>query len=434
MPSDSAGTSESGSEAVQFVATANSKGDASWPESTSGYLPRGNPCAQCGEPIAAPGMDRKRSAPHLLSLALPGLRLPVRGGGVLRATHRTEPIAAWRPESPWRSGGRLPALLAHRQLNANDQSVRLPVVAATARRHAPARWCARSTGRDRSPAASSMLRASSPRTNGSSMTSLRASEMPGPSSSTSMVTVSGDTPQADRGLRAEPDRVLDQIGDAAMQIVGPHRRHGMFRAVIGDLVSHVGELIGDQLQRGRDIDQRHGFELAVVAQEGEHGFQHRAHLVEIAQHAAAMHVVLDEFGAQPHPGDRRAQIVADRGQHLGAVVDQGGDALPHPVERLGHRADFFRAAFGQRRGGAVQAEILGGLRERRQRRGQGARGPQAEQGDADDGEQQGQSSTVRPRTDAAAGPAGSWRKSSRRPAARCRPCGICRSCASEKIR
>ena len=99
-------------------------------------------------------------------------------------------------------------------------------------------------------------------------------------------------------------------------------------------------------------------------------------------------VVLDEFGAQPHPGDRRPQIVADGGQHLGAVVDQSGDPLPHPVERLGHRANFFGAAFGQRRGGAVQAETFGGLGEGRQRRRQGARGPQAEQGDADDREQQ----------------------------------------------
>src|ERR1700730_15079443 len=31
-----------------------------------------------------PRMDRKRSAPHLLSLVLRGLRLPFRGGGVLR--------------------------------------------------------------------------------------------------------------------------------------------------------------------------------------------------------------------------------------------------------------------------------------------------------------------------------------------------------------
>ena len=30
------------------------KGRASWPEPNLGYLPHGNPCAQCGKPIAAP--------------------------------------------------------------------------------------------------------------------------------------------------------------------------------------------------------------------------------------------------------------------------------------------------------------------------------------------------------------------------------------------
>ena len=101
-----------------------------------------------------------------------------------------------------------------------------------------------------------------------------------------------------------------------------------------------------------------------------------------------MGLVLDEFGAKAHSCDRRAQIVADRGEHFGAVVDQAGDALAHAIERARDRADFLRPAFGQRRGAAVEAETLGGLGEGRQRRGQRARRPQAEQGDADDGKQQ----------------------------------------------
>src|SRR6202035_4515463 len=36
--------------------------------------------------------------------------------------------------------------------------------------------------------------------------------------------------EADRGFRAEPDGVLDQVGYAAMQIVGPHRSHRVFGA------------------------------------------------------------------------------------------------------------------------------------------------------------------------------------------------------------
>ncbi len=119
---------------------------------------------------------------------------------------------------------------------------------------------------------------------------------------------------------------------------GPHRRHGVLGALIDHLVSYVGELIGDQLQRAGDVGERHGFEPAIVAQEGEHRLQHRSHLVEVAQHPAAVSLILDEFGTQAHPGDRRAQVVADRRQHLGAVVDQRGDALPHPVQRLRRRS------------------------------------------------------------------------------------------------
>ncbi len=64
-----------------------------------------------------------------------------------------------------------------------------------------------------------MVRASSPRTNGCSISCLRASEMPGPSSSTSMTSLAPSTIEADRHLGAEAHRVLDEVGDAAMQIV-----------------------------------------------------------------------------------------------------------------------------------------------------------------------------------------------------------------------
>ena len=157
---------------------------------------------------------------------------------------------------------------------------------------------------------------------------------------------------------------------------------------IGHPFRHIRELIGDELQRARDVGQRRRREPAVVAQERQHLFQHRAHLVEIGKHAAAMRRVLDELGAQAHPRDRRAQIVADRGEHPGAIIHQSGDALAHAVERLRHRADFLGAAFGKRRGRAVQAESFGGAGKRRQRCGKRPRGPDAEQRDADDGKQQ----------------------------------------------
>jgi len=64
MASDS-GTGESGSEAVPFVSTANSKGRCGMAKIDVRYLPRGNPCAQCGEPIAAP--DWVENGPRRIS-------------------------------------------------------------------------------------------------------------------------------------------------------------------------------------------------------------------------------------------------------------------------------------------------------------------------------------------------------------------------------
>ncbi len=51
--------------------------------------------------------------------------------------------------------------------------------------------------------------------------------------------------------------------------------------------------------------------------------------------------------AQAQPGDRRAQIVADRGEHLRAVVDQPPDAGAHPVEGAGDGEHLLRTGLGQ---------------------------------------------------------------------------------------
>ncbi len=73
------------------------------------------------------------------------------------------------------------------------------------------------------PAASSIFRASSPRTNGSSITSLRASEMPGPSSSTSIVKLSGEA------LRRIGYRSSSSDRGAAAAGAAPHGHHGHHR-------------------------------------------------------------------------------------------------------------------------------------------------------------------------------------------------------------
>ena len=66
-------------------------------------------------------------------------------------------------------------------------------------------------------------------------------------------------------MPAEPDRIVHEVADAAVEVVGSRGRHCMGGTDIVDLVSHVGELIGNKLQRACDIDERHRFKLPVVA-------------------------------------------------------------------------------------------------------------------------------------------------------------------------
>jgi hypothetical protein len=65
MASDGAGTGKSGIEAVPFVSTAKQQGRCAMAKIDVRYLPRGNPCAQCSMPIAAPDWIENR--PHRTS-------------------------------------------------------------------------------------------------------------------------------------------------------------------------------------------------------------------------------------------------------------------------------------------------------------------------------------------------------------------------------
>ena len=83
-------------------------------------------------------------------------------------------------------------------------------------------------------------------------------------------------------------------------------------------------------------------------------------------------LVLDELGAQAQGRDRRAQIVRDRRQHAGAVLDEALQAGMHAVEGAGRLAHVGRPALGHRRHRLAAAEPLGGGRELRHRPGQAA--------------------------------------------------------------
>ena len=68
----------------------------------------------------------------------------------------------------------------------------------------------------------------------------------------------------------------------------------------------------------------------------------------------------DQLELELHPGQRRAQVVADRRQHLGALADVAQDAMAHQVEGMRGLADLERAARPEVADVAALAEAVGG--------------------------------------------------------------------------
>ncbi len=101
----------------------------------------------------------------------------------------------------------------------------------------------------------------------------------------------------------------------------------------------------------------------IVAREGKGRFDHALHVVEVGQHLVALLLVLDELGAQPQAGDRRAQVVRDGRQHLRAVLDEAANALLHLVEGARGPAHLHRSRLAQRWRIDVHAQALRGSGE-----------------------------------------------------------------------
>ena len=208
----------------------------------SGYLPRENPCAQCGKPIAKPDwIESVQAAPPISGIAAPATIASRRS----RST-KTHPDSR-RPDlfttlrfrrEPYRFARN--AMFANVLASAAERCSAEPAIesarsahaaagrAATARRHARARWRWRSKGRGRSrwprPCCARRRRARTApaysllRIRNAGAVVLDVDGEPGP-----------PIREADRRFGAEPHRIFDQIGDAAMQIVRPHRGHRMVR-------------------------------------------------------------------------------------------------------------------------------------------------------------------------------------------------------------
>ena len=105
----------------------------------------------------------------------------------------------------------------------------------------------------------------------------------------------------------------------------------------------------------------------------------RVHRIEVLPELVAQRLVGHQVRAQPHPRDRRLQVVRDRRQDLHPLGGVAGDALLHRVEGARGMGHFGRAVLGDQARREVRAEIVGRRRQRVQRpRHQPHRHPGAE--------------------------------------------------------
>ena len=102
--------------------------------------------------------------------------------------------------------------------------------------------------------------------------------------------------------------------------------------------------------------------LRVAAGEGEELGEHPLHLVDVLAQALGLLALVHQRQRQLHPGQRRAQVVADARQHRGALLDLPLDARAHVQKRAGRAADLLGAGGAERQRTAL-AEGLGGFGE-----------------------------------------------------------------------
>ena len=100
---------------------------------------------------------------------------------------------------------------------------------------------------------------------------------------------------------------------------------------------------------------------AVAARERQIGLQHRRHLVDVLAHGVDFRAVADQRQLELEAGEDGAQIVADAGQHRGALLDRTLDARLHFQKRLRGAADFACPAGPEIRRLAPFAETFSGI-------------------------------------------------------------------------
>ena len=142
------------------------------------------------------------------------------------------------------------------------------------------------------------------------------------------------------------DAIVHQVGDAARKRIGlhPHRAatsadepHG--RAQILGILGHAGE-------QGIDVDDRPFLSRFGAARQIQPFAHQRQHCLMIGQQPFAKFDIVDQFQPQPHAGQRRLEIMADRRQQLRAFGKARPRPALHQIEGGQGGAHLLRAALG----------------------------------------------------------------------------------------
>ncbi len=149
--------------------------------------------------------------------------------------------------------------------------------------------------------------------------------MPGPSSSTVIVSQRWSRwPVIAIDVR-EARRVRHEIGEAALERRRPHRDDRMaVERDAGRVAVALG--VGLQLVEERRHVGRRRLLAGVAAREGEIGLEHAAHLVDVLLHRLDLAAVAEQRQFELEAGEDGAQVVRDAGQHRGALLDRALDA------------------------------------------------------------------------------------------------------------
>ena len=141
--------------------------------------------------------------------------------------------------------------------------------------------------------------------------------------------------------------VFREIAHGARDFARAAFAHHGSRRLGADVDAHVLQFAAERARDFGEIDVGARFFAGAGARERERLLGERSISSTEREQALALGFVFDQFGAQADRGDRRAQIVAERPEHLALAVELAAEPLGHGVERGGGAAHVVRAADGR---------------------------------------------------------------------------------------